>query len=322
MALHVIVGAGPVGTATARDLLARGEQVRVVTRSGTGTEGTEQVAADAADAARLGELTAGATAIYNCVNPPYHRWAQDWPPVANALIAAAESSGAVLATTGNLYVYGPVAAPMTETSPMAATGTKGRVRARMWRDALAAHEAGRIRTFEVRGSDYLGGNSVLSMLITPALRKGRTAYVPADLDAPHTWTNTDDVARLLVTGALNEQAWGRVWHVPSAPACSIRELAAIAAAQLGTTARLRSLPYSALWAAGLVSPSIRELRETQHQFRAPFVLDSSAAQQMFGLAPTRIEDSVRLDLSSAEAARQQHPARQNASGGTRAARIG
>jgi nucleoside-diphosphate-sugar epimerase len=298
MALHVIVGAGPVGSAVARELLQHGEQVRVVTRSGSGIEGTEKVAADAGDAARLSELSSGAAAIYNCVNPPYHRWAQEWPPVATALLAAAESSGAVLATTGNLYVYGPVDRPMTEDMPMAAVGPKGAVRRKMTQDALDAHRAGRIRAFEVRGSDYLGGNSLLGTLVTPALRKGRRAFVPADLDAPHTWTNVEDVAKLLVLGAADERAWGQVWHVPSAPACSVRQLTAIAAAQLGAKPKLASLPYPALWAVGLVNPFARELRETQHQFRKPFVLDSSKAQATFGLQPAALEDSVRLDIAA------------------------
>ena len=35
-----------------------------------------------------------------------------------------------------------------------------------------------------------------------------------------------------------------------------------------------------------VAPLIRELDETDYQFDRPFVLDSSAAQQRFGLAPT------------------------------------
>ena len=168
----------------------------------------------------------------------------------------------------------------------------------MWREALAAHEAGRIRAFEVRGSDYLGGNSMLSYVVTPALRKGKRAFVPADLDAPHTWTCVEDVAALLVTGVYDERAWGRAWHVPSTEPLSIRELTAIAAAQLGVTAKLSSMPYAVLWAAGVVDPMAKELRETQHQFRHPFVLDSSAAQETFGLVPTPIEEAVRLDLAA------------------------
>jgi nucleoside-diphosphate-sugar epimerase len=173
MGLHVVVGAGPVGSALAGQLLERGERVRVITRSGAGVEGVEKVAADAGDTARLTDLVTGADAIYNCVNPAYHRWSQDWPPIAAALLQAAEHSGAVLAITGNLYGYGPVNAPMTEQTPLAATGRKGRVRVQMWHDALAAHEAGRVRAFEVRGSDYLGGNSLLSEVVVPAWRKRR-----------------------------------------------------------------------------------------------------------------------------------------------------
>jgi len=302
MARHVVIGAGPVGTAVAELLLSRGEQVTVITRSGSGIDGVEKVAADAADRDRLIELTRGAEVIYNCVNPPYDRWAIDWPPVAAAILAAAEANGAVLATCGNLYVYGEVDAPMTESTPMNATGTKGRVRIGMWTDALAAHDAGRVRAFEVRGGDYLGGNSLLGLLVTPALRKGRTAFVPADLDAPHTWTNVRDVAELMVTGGADSRAWGKVWHVPSAPACSLRELTAIAATQLDAKPKVRALPYAAVWVGGLFNSLMKELRETQHQFRKPFVLDSTAAEETFGLKATPIEESVALDIASGTSA--------------------
>ena len=38
MSLHVIIGAGPVGSATALRLAAAGQHVRVITRSGTGPD--------------------------------------------------------------------------------------------------------------------------------------------------------------------------------------------------------------------------------------------------------------------------------------------
>ena len=79
-----------------------------------------------------------------------------WPPVAAAFLAAAERSGAVLVVASCLYGYGPVDVPMVESLPDAATTKKARIRADMWADALALHEAGRIRAVEVRGSDYMG----------------------------------------------------------------------------------------------------------------------------------------------------------------------
>lgn len=294
MALHVIVGAGPVGTATARLLAERGERVRVVTRRGTGPEhpAIERVAADAADGDRLAALAEGATALYNCANPAYHRWPTDWPPLAAALLAAAESSGAVLATVGNLYGYGPVDAPMTEKTPLASTGTKGRVRNRMWADALAAHRAGRARITEVRGSDYLGADAnSLGSMVLPRVVAGRRVVVPVDLDAPHTFTYVGDVARTLVVAAADERAWGRPWHVPSPPAVSVRALAARAAALAGAPApKLTRLPYPALWLGGLFDPTVRELRETAYQFDRPFLMDSTAAQQTFGISPTPLDE--------------------------------
>ncbi|MEU1965081.1 NAD-dependent epimerase/dehydratase family protein [Micromonospora sediminicola] len=296
MALHVIVGAGPVGTATARLLVDQGERVRVVTRRGTGPEhpAVERVAADAADTDRLTALTEGAVALHNCANPAYHRWPLDWPPLAGALLTTAERTGAVLATVGNLYGYGPVDAPMTESTPLAATGVKGRVRNRMWADALAAHRAGRARVTEVRGSDYIGvGGTSLAMMVLPRVLTGRRVFLPVDWDAPHTWTYVPDVARTLVAAATDPRAWGRAWHVPSAPALSMRDLADRTAARAGAPApKLTRMPYPVLWLAGVANPFARELRETAHQFARPFVLDSTAATATLGIEATPLDRVV------------------------------
>ncbi|WP_433495016.1 NAD-dependent epimerase/dehydratase family protein [Micromonospora sp. CA-248089] len=306
MALHVIVGAGPVGTATARLLAERGERVRMMTRRGTGPEhpAIERVAADAADADRLAALTEGADALYNCANPEYHTWQTDWPPLAAALLTAAERSGAVLATVGNLYGYGPVDAPMTEATALAATGVKGRVRNRMWADALDAHRAGRARITEVRGSDYIGlGGKSLPMMVLPKVVAGQRVFLPVAWDAPHTWTYVGDVARTLVAAATDPRAWGRAWHVPSAPPMSMRALADRAAERAGAPApRLTRMPYPVLWLGGLADPFAREMRETAHQFAGPFVMDSTAASETFGIEGTpldRVVDEMVTGLRAA-----------------------
>lgn len=296
MALHVIVGVGPVGTATAKLLAENGEQVRVISRRGAGPEhpAIERVKADATDAEQLSKLSAGAVALYNCANPLYHRWLTDWPPLASAMLTAAESSGAVLTIAGNLYGYGPVDGPITESTPLAATHPKLKLRADMWRDAVAAHEAGRIRATEVRASDYIEANSIFSYVLAKPLRAGKRAFVPAALDVPHSWTAIADVARTLVTVATDERAWGKAWPVPTNPALTVREVATRFTEAVGAPKpKLSQMPYAALWAAGLFDPFVRELRTTRYQFVKPFVLDSTVTEHTFGIKPTDLDTALR-----------------------------
>lgn len=298
MAVHLVVGAGSVGTALAEQLARSGEEVVVVTRSGSGPaiDGVRRVAADAASLDALLAAAPSAVAVYNCANPRYHEWPRDWPPIAAALLAYAERTGAVLATTSNLYGYGPVDGPISESLPLAATGPKGRVRARMWIDAKAAHDAGRIRATEVRGSDYVvasDGSRIGSARVVPPLLAGKGVSLIGRLDLPHSWTAPSDVARLLAVVATDERAWGKAWHVPSGPPRTQRE-AIDDLADVAGVARVKvsQVPDLALRVLGLVNPLMREIRETAYQFDRPFVLDDRAARGTFGLEPTPWRDML------------------------------
>lgn len=306
MSLHVIVGAGPVGSTVARLLAARGEQVRIVTRSGAGPDGpgVERVTADASQALTMRDLTEGATAIYNCANVAFHRWPADWAPLSRALLHAAESSGAVLAMTSDLHVYGPVNGRMTESTPMRPTSTKGAVRARTWRDALEAHRTGRIRATEVRSSDHVGAgvDSLLTQVVVPKVLAGERVVAPANFEVPHSWTYVGDVARTLVTVATEERAWGRPWHVPSPPPASIREVANRVAELAGAPSpQLSSVSPIRMWFGSLLNPIVRAQRETAYQFRQPFVIDSSATTNTFGIQPTPLDDALRETIEAVTA---------------------
>jgi nucleoside-diphosphate-sugar epimerase len=258
------------------------------------------VAVDAADPEALTRLAHGAASIVNAINPPkYTTWDTDWPPVAQAILTAAERSGAGLVTVGNLYPYGRVDAPMREGDPERPNGHKGELRGRMWRDALALHEAGRIRATELRASDYFGpeasrGMSVLNDFVIARAAAGKTAIVPMGRpDAPHTWTYLSDIGALAATLATDDRSWGRIWHVPSAPAVSMRAVASDVARIAGKPVkRVWALPRPLGTALGTVVPIMRELRETRHEFEGPFVLDSSLTEETFGLQATPWKDAL------------------------------
>ncbi|MEV3989895.1 NAD-dependent epimerase/dehydratase family protein [Streptomyces sp. NPDC049837] len=302
MSLHVVIGFGPAGAATARQLVEKGHEVRVVTTSGRSPEpGIEHLALDATDSERLTEAARGAAAIYGCAAPPYHRWASGLPPLASSLRATAEATGAVLVMLGNLYGYGPVDGPMTEELPLAATGTKGRVRAAAWEQALELHEQGRIKAVEVRASDFFGPGVTdgghLAARVVPQLLRGKPVSTLGDPDAPHSWSYLPDVARALVEAAGTERAWGRAWHVPTEPPLSVREMVGRLAAEAGTgPVRVRRLSPAVLRVVSLFSPLIRELAEIRHQFDRPFVVDSSAYEAEFGVRATPVEEQVKATV--------------------------
>ena len=91
---HLVIGSGPVGSGIAQRLADQGLPVTVFTRSGTGPvhPSITLVKGDAADAAALARHAEGAATIFNCANPPYHRWGTDWPPMHQAIMTAAASS--------------------------------------------------------------------------------------------------------------------------------------------------------------------------------------------------------------------------------------
>jgi nucleoside-diphosphate-sugar epimerase len=183
---------------------------------------------------------------------------------------------------------------MTEATPLVATHPKLRVRADMWREALARHEAGRIRMTEVRASDHIQPNSVFALALCKPLLAGKRAVSPVPLDIPRSWTSVNDAARLLATVAEDPQAWGKAWHVPTNAPMTARELVVRFSEVNGLRSpKLAVIPYPVLWTIGMFAPMLRELRATRYQFDRPFVIDSSAATTTFGLEPEPLDEALR-----------------------------
>ena len=303
---HLVVGAGVVGSALANLLAEDGQEVIVVTRSGSGPnhKNIRRIAADASNVSKLLEIAPQAVAIYNCVNPPYHRWAKEWPPLAESFLKYAEKTGAVLVTCSNLYGYGPVSVAMNESLPLNAPGKKGKVRAQMWLDAKDLNDAGKIKATEVRGSDYVcaGEQSRVGSRVLPKILAGKPAQVLGDINQKHTWTYPLDVARLMKIVALDSKAWGKAWHVPSNEAKTQKELVTELASTAGVkNPKLSSVPNFMWYLLALFNPLLKALKETAYQFQRPYILDDSAARKMFNMQPTDWNQILKEVVSETKA---------------------
>ncbi len=302
MSQFTVVGAGSIGSGVAQSLAAAGHDVTVVTRTGTGPKNARVtlVAADATDADRLTAIAQGSLALFNCANPRYDTWPTAWPPLAASLLLSAERSGATLVTMSNLYVYGLPSAPMGPHDAMVANYEKAQVRAQMWRDAKAAHDAGRLCAVEVRASDFIGttANSLFETRTIKRIVAGRRSFVLGNPDAAHSWSFVDDVVETLVTVALEPSSWGRVWHVATNEPRSARQVVTDLAKFIGRSdVKVSAVPTSLIRFVGLFSSLAREIPKTLYQFESPFVIDDSETREVLGLMPTPWFEVLRRTLS-------------------------
>lgn len=291
MSAQIVLGSGLVGTRLAEQLAAAGAEVTVVSLSGRGRElaGVRRVAFDVATG-DLREVEARPAAVFNCLNPTaYTRWAEEWPAIQRSTIEYASASGAPLVTASNLYPYGQVAGPMTPDLPAAPLGKKARIRAEMWAEVKALHDAGELRAAEVRASDYIAASemSPLGERFTPVILRGKRPQVIGSPSVPHSWTAPADVARTMVAVAAAADALGRVWHVPTNPPRSMSEAGADIAKAAGVEFRgVSALPSPVLGLLAAFVPILREVKETEYQFQAPFVIEDHETRERFGLQPT------------------------------------
>jgi len=296
--LHVVFGAGQVGRAMSTRLAGMGLPVRVVSRSRPAAlpDGADWRGADATDPGAAAEAAAGASVIYQCLNAPYTDWPKRFPPLQRGVLAAAERRDALLVSLENVYGYGPTGGrAMTENLPLAATSVKGRTRAAMTQELLAAAEAGRVRIAIGRASDFFGAAAVDSSLgerVFGNAVAGKSADFVGNPDLPHTYSYIPDIAAGLATLGTDERAIGGVWHLPGPETVTTRELLELVAADVGHPVGVRVLPKLAVRALGVFNPTIRELVELSYEFEQPFVLDTSKYESTFGTTATPLKTAV------------------------------
>jgi nucleoside-diphosphate-sugar epimerase len=311
--LHVVLGTGPLGVATAEALLARGRRVTMVNRSGAGAvpSGAALRTADLYDPKSVREVAAGAAAVYQCAQPAYEQWTTRFAPLQAAILEGVAAAGAKLIVAENLYMYGAVDCPIHEELPYAAHTRKGELRARMAEQVAEAHRSGRLRTAAARGSDFYGpgvlGSTLGERVFAPALA-GRPAQLVGRLDQPHSYTYIGDFGAAMATLGERDEALGRHWHVPTAPARTQRELVELIGAELGRPLKVQTMGRLMMTLGGLFIPAARETVEMLYEFERPFVVDSRRFEQAFGLRPTPLDEGLRRTVTWYRAQHAPQPA--------------
>lgn len=304
MTRHVVFGTGQIGRLVTQQLVEAGLEVTAVNRSGRGRiPGAQIIAGDATDPGFTRKVSAGARAVYFCLNATnYGQWEQEFPPLQQGVLAGAASAGARLVVLDNLYAYGPTGgADLVETMQPRPTSKKSATRAAMTAELLAAHNAGQVEVAIGRASDYFGPAAAHSALgetvFAPALT-GKTAQVMGDPDQLHSYSYTPDVAAALITLATAPGATGSIWHLPVGQTRSTRQIIETVYGMAGTKPRVLAAGATTLRMIGLVKPAMREYLHTLYQFTDRWVVDDNKFRTAFGDHATTLDDALAITLQS------------------------
>jgi len=299
--LHVVLGTGAIGRATAEELIKRGKTVRMVNRSGNMAKapiGVEVVASNLYDSAKVRDVTVGAQVIYQCAQPRYFEWPEKFPPLQQAIIDGLTDAGAKLVIVENLYMYGETnGTPMTEDLPHNTHTRKGQTRSEMNVAAFDAHQAGKLRVATARGSDFFGPwglGSAMGERVFYSLLQGKAAGLVGNIDIPHTFTFTKDFGKTLVILGERDEADGQVWHVPNdMPRVTQREMTMMIAQEMGIEPKMSAMGKFMMMVGGLFIPEARESVEMMYEFEQPFIVDSSKFEKTFGMKATPMKDAIK-----------------------------
>jgi len=298
--LHVVLGSGAVGQATARALVKQGKSVRMVNRSGKRPsdtpESVQMLGGDLYNLDFARKAVEGASVVYQTAQPEYHKWPEKFPPLQASILDAVASIKGKIVVAENLYMYGEVDGPIHEDLPFKAHTRKGKTRAAMAQAVMETHRAGKLRAVAVRAADYLGPAALTSSMgervFIPAL-KGKAAMLVGNPDMPHTHTYIDDFGKAMAMLGEREQADGQAWHVPSPETLTQRQLVTLFFNEIGLPVKVSSIGKGMLSLVGLFIPDAGESVEMYYEFEKPFIMSHAKFEKAFGNIATPYKDAMK-----------------------------
>jgi nucleoside-diphosphate-sugar epimerase len=299
--MRTILGAGgAIGTELLSQLAERARPVRLASRHPKPTAGADQVVSvDLANLDQTINAVAGSQVAYLLVGLKYDLrvWRELWPRIMNNAIEACKRANAKLIFFDNVYMYGKVAAPMTEQTPFNPCSMKGEIRAQIATTLLSEITKGNLTALIARSADFYGPRvrtGIANRLVFDKFAAGAKASWLVNDAVRHSWTFAPDAGKSLAMLAESDSAWNQTWHVPTAPNPPTgKAFIEIGAKVFGVEPKYRVLSRPLIKIAGFFNSDIRESYEMLYQYESEYLFDSTKFSTAFNFAPTAYEEGIR-----------------------------
>ena len=301
--MQTILGAGgALGNELAKALPAYTDKIRLVSRTPKKVNPTDELfAADITKYEEVAKALEGAEVAYLTVGLPYNKkvWQRTWPVVMKNVIDACKLHHTQLVFFDNIYLYDPSHLdPITEDTPENPSSEKGKIRAHiahmLW-EAVAKND---IRALIARSADFYGpsikkGCMLTETVFNPLSKHSKATWV-GNPGYRHSFTYTPDAGRATALLGNTEDAYGQVWHLPTAPnPYTGKEWIQVIASELGVDAKYRVANKSLVKIVGIFMPIMRELVEMMYQCEQDYVFNSDKFEKRFSIKPTPYGDGIK-----------------------------
>ena len=288
----VILGAaGRLGQVLASAFADAGWQVRAQARKALPDAlarhpHVQALRCDALDVAALSAAARGAEVIVNALNPPYTEWDRLALPLADAALAVARATGALLMFPGNVYNFGRELPPLL-TPDLREQGNTPKARIRIETEARLA-AAQDVNSVVIRAGDFFGGpgrGSWFDLALASRLDKGRFIY-PGPLALAHAWAYLPDLAQVFVRIAeqRSKLSGHRRFHF-AGHTLTGNEMHAAMEHAIGRPLKIGNLPWGLIRLAAPFVPSWRELIVMRYLWQRPHALVDETLRELIGSVP-------------------------------------
>ncbi len=301
--MQTILGSGgAIGRELAKALIEHTNHIRLVSRNPQKVNpGDQLMSADLTKPSEVMKAVDGSSIAYLMVGLPYNIkiWESKWPPLMTNVIKACKTHQAKLVFFDNIYMYDPQSVGhMTEENPVNPSSKKGKVRAQVAQMVMDAHYKGEIESLIARSADFYGPGiknvSMLTEMVFNPLSQGKKANCLGRMDVKHSYTYTPDAAKATALLGNTPEAFGEVWHLPTAAdPPTMKEYVEQIAAELGVAPKYRVASKFLIGAMGLFMPLMKELVEMFYQYDRDYIFDSSKFENRFNLPPTNYREGIK-----------------------------
>ncbi|WP_240458438.1 NAD-dependent epimerase/dehydratase family protein [Sphingobacterium luzhongxinii] len=288
--MQTILGAnGQIGEELAR-VLKRNftSSIRIVSRNAKKVNDTDTVfSADLSIREQAIEAVKGSEIAYFTLGLPINSdlWEQQFALIIQNVIDACKINGAKLVFFDNTYMYPQDDRVLTELTPFAPVGRKGKVRKTMAEMVLREMQTGGLEAVICRAPEFYGPGktqSITNTLLFDNIKVGKKLKVPLSDTKKRSLIWTPDASWATALIGNTPDAFGQTWHLPvddSHP--TYKELVELATAVYKKELKYAVVPKFLFKIGSLFNKRVKELLELLPRYEHDNVFEDTKFRNRF-----------------------------------------